>query len=622
MNHLRNLFPRRVPERRHSIEDSRVSLSAGIEHLIEAWGGGPTNSGQRVNQNTALNLTVVYACIRVLAESVASIPLVVYRRTANGGKERATDHPVYRVLHDRANEDQPSFMWRETIMGHLGLRGNTYSEKEYDNAGRLIGLWPITPDRVQVRRARQVKQFLIEVEGTPRAFTSREILHIPGLGYDGLVGYTPLTVAREAIGLGLAAQEHGARFFSNGANPGGVLEHPGKLGPDALKNLRASWTERHSGTANAYKPAILEEGMKWHQLSVSNRDSQFLETRKFQISEIARIFRIPPHMVGDLERATFSNIEQQSIDFVVHTLRPWLVRIEQVLNWELFDESERAEYFAEFNVEGLLRGDSAARGAFYTQMFNLGALSVNDIREKENMNPVEGGDKRFVPLNMVTLDKAGETPEPPPSPPAEEEKAPAEDEAQRTLVAFQPLVLDVLERALMREATAAKRAAKKGQVGFRSWLNEYQDEQAEYLTRALMPVMQGAARMIGRQLTEQDARFLRGLALGEVQEAVKAYRTIQEPTEDVVAAMLAALKVEDIARDLTERIVSQAVGPQALRNAVGAPVFNFTMPQLNVSPPSVNLDVTMEAPKAGQRKIGTVKRDETTGNATITITDE
>lgn len=549
MNHLVNIVPRRPVERRHNIEDPRTSLSAGIEALIDFYGGGPTNSGQRVNATTAMQLPVVYACVRVLAESIASIPLIVYRRVGKG-KERATDHPAYRVLHDRANADQPSFAWRETSMAHLALRGNAFSEKEYDGAGRLIGLWPISPERVTVARKGGVKVFTID--GVQKPLTAKEIMHVPGLGFDGLVGHSPISMAREAIGTGLAAQEFGARFFTNNANPGGVLEHPGKLGPDALKNLRASWADRHGSPANAHKPAILEEGMKWHQLSISNRDSQFLETRKFQSTDIAGIFRVPPHMVGNLDRATFSNIEQQSIDFVVHTLRPWCVRIEQVLNWELFDESEREDYFCEFNVDGLLRGDSAARGAFYSQMFNLGAFSVNDIREKENMNPVDGGDKRFVPLNMQALESAGAKPvEPKP-------QFVEEDEAERALAAFQPMVRDVLERALFREMTAAKRAAKKGGTVFRAWLTEFETEQADYLARSLMPVVTGIAASIdGRTISDADADFVHGLALAETRKASAAYRSLEQPTEAVVSDMLdrVTASLDSTASSIVSRLV-------------------------------------------------------------------
>ena len=536
-------------ERRHSVEDPRTPLASAIENLMEFYGSGPTTSGQRVNATTALQLTAVFACVRVLAESVASVPLVIYRRKGSG-KERAPEHPAYNVLHDRANTEQSSFMWRETIMGHLALRGNTYSEKEYDGAGRLVGLWPITPDRVSVERKNGVKQF--QIDGGQKTLTAEQILHIPGLGYDGLVGYSPITVAREAISLGLAAQEHGARFFSNGATTSGALEHPGRIGPDAIKNLRASFTERHVGSSNAHKPIILEEGMKWHQLSVSNVDSQFLETRKFQISEIARVFRIPPHLIGDLDRATFSNIEQQSIDFVVHTLRPWLVRIEQALNWELFDEGERKEYFCEFNVDGLLRGDSAARSSFYTSLFNIGVLSVNDIREKENMNPVDDGDKRFVPMNMTSLDKAGE-----------ESVAPKpklvpddEDEDDRSIAAFAPMVRDVLERALFREATAAKRAAKRGADGFRSWISDYQSEQAEYLTRSLMPVVQGISA--GRAPNDVDLSIVRGMVMAEIAKTVTAYRALaNDPTEKAVTDALDAVSngLDAAAREITARMI-------------------------------------------------------------------
>lgn len=539
-------------ERRHylSPENPRNPLPAAIESLIEFYGGGQSNSGQRVNPTTALQLTAVFACVRVLAESVASIPLVIYRRTS-GGKDRATEHPAYGVLHDRANDEQSSFMWRETIMGHLALRGNTYSEKEYDGAGRLIGLWPITPDRVTVARKEGVKTFTIEMNGGRKSLTAREILHIPGLGYDGMVGYSPITVAREAIGLGLAAQEHGARYFTNGANPSGVLQHPGRLGPDALKNLSTSWSEQQGGNRNAHKPAILEEGMTWHQLSVTNKDSQFLETRKFQINEIARIYRIPPHMIGDLDRATYSNIEQQSIDFVVHTLRPWLVRIEQALNWELFEESERKEYFCEFNVDGLLRGDSAARSNYYASMFNIGALSINDILEKENMNHVENGDKRFVPLNMVPLDKAGAEPEPP-----RPALVPDNDGGDRAITAFVPMVRDVLERALFRETTAAKRAAKRGADGFGAWIADYQAEQAEYLTRSLMPVVQGIA--VGRVPTDADLHFVRGMVMAEVAKTATAYRALaNDPTEKAVSDALEAVSngLDAAAKEITARMV-------------------------------------------------------------------
>jgi HK97 family phage portal protein len=476
---------------RRSLENPRISLSD--PEAWEIFGGTKTSSGQRVNETTALGLVAVFACVRVLAETVGSMPLVVYKRLKGGGKERATDHPNHQVLHDRANSEQTSMQWRETGMGHLGLRGNAFSEKVYDGRGRLAELIPIRPDRVQVERVGGAKQFQIDVGGRRRTFTPRDIMHVPGLGYDGLVGYSPVTVAREALGLALAAQEHGATYFDNGAEPGGVLQHPQQLSKPAQDRLRASFESRHKGSANAHRVFIAEEGMTWQSVGMSNRDSQFLETRKFQLGEIARLYRVPPHLIGDLERATFSNIEQQSIDFVVHTIRPWLVRWEQVLNWELFTARERQEFFCEFNVEGLLRGDSAARGEFYTKLFGVGALSVNDIREKENLNPVPGGDKRFVPLNMVDLEKAGEAQAPTP--------APAPDSGARAtqLVAAQePLVVDALGRLLRKESQAARRALEKAQaarslIPFTEWIEAFYPEHGATAVRTLDPIVRAAA---------------------------------------------------------------------------------------------------------------------------------
>lgn len=572
MKHLVGLFPNRptphsaASEQRASPEDPRYSLSS--PEIYDALTGGVrANSGQSVNMQTALGFPAVLACVRVLAESVASLPLIVYERLADGGKKRAPDHPMYALLHDRPNEEHPSFVWREMLMGHLALRGNAFVAKEYDNRNRIIGLWPIRPDTVKVERRNGVKQFIATVNGVEqKPLTAEDVMHIPAFGYDGLVGYQPITLQREAIGLGLAAQEHAARYFENGAEPGGVLQHPTRLSNEAAKNLKESFQAKHGGTANAHKVFVAEEGMTWQSIGLSNRDLQFIENRKYQVSEIARIYRIPPHMVGDLEHATFSNIEQQGIEFVVHTLRPWLVRWEQVMNYELFADHGR-KYFVEFNVDGLLRGDSAARGAFYNQMFQVGGLSINDILRSEGRNTVDGGDERFVPMNMVPLsrldelvqaqidkqkapaDPQGATKDDPPddNPPA--------DNSQRALVAFHPMVRNVLERALMRESVAAKRAAKKGKPALDAWLVEYQGDQAEFLVRELAPVALGAAAMLQ---VPHDAALVRNAAAGEIASHLAAYRLLEAPTEAVVHAMLerfAGSGLDATARSLTTQLI-------------------------------------------------------------------
>lgn len=366
----------------------------------------PAKSGVSVTESSALTNVAVWACVRILSETVASLPLFVYRRLQRG-KERVTDYPLYKILHDEPNPEMTSFTFRETLMAHLVTWGNAYAEIEYDSDGLTVkNLWPMRPDMMIVKRDKKNSRLSYEynVPGIGTALLApHQVLHIPGLGFDGVVGYSPISMARESIGLLQATEEFGARFFSGGATPGGVLEHPAKLSKEAQDRLRSSWNEMHSGLSNQHRIAILEEGMKFSKVGIPPNDAQFLETRKFQKSEIAALFHIPPHMVGDLERATFSNIEEQALEFVVYTLRPWLVRWEQQINHKLLSAPNESDLFAEFQVDALLRGNMQARYAAYSVGRQWGWLSANDIRELENLNPIEGGDHYLTPLNMSTV---------------------------------------------------------------------------------------------------------------------------------------------------------------------------------------------------------------------------
>ena len=320
-----------------------------------------------VSPSTALQVTAVFACVRILAETVAGLPLHVYRRLENGGKARAPDHYLYSLLHYLPNPEMTSFEFREVMMGHVCTWGNAYAEIEFDRAGRVRALWPLRPDRMTVKRVNGRLQYIYKLSKpdsqgrTEITLRDEQVFHVHGLGSDGIVGYSPIHLARQAVGLALAAEEFGARFFGNDARPGVVLEHPGQLGDEAHKRLRESWESRHGGLDKSHRVAILEEGLKVHEIGLPPEDAQFLQTRKFQVSEIARMFRIPPHMIADLERATFSNIEHQSLEFVIHTIRPWLVRWEQEIYRSLLTPQERKTYFAEFLVDGLLRGDIKSR---------------------------------------------------------------------------------------------------------------------------------------------------------------------------------------------------------------------------------------------------------------------
>ena len=378
---------------------------------------GPTTSGKSVNEFTAMQTTAVYSCVRILSEAIASLPLHVYRYKG-AGKERVFDHPLYHILHDEPNSEMTSFVFRETLMSHLLIWGNAYAQIIRDGAGRVVALYPLLPNKMTVYRDKNGELYYAYTRSSDEnpnfkdygtvMLRREDVLHIPGLGFDGLMGYSPIAMARNAVGMTIACEEYGASFFANGANPGGVLEHPGVL-KDPTK-VRDSWNSIYQGSNNAHKVAVLEEGMKYQQIGIPPEEAQFLETRKFQINEIARLYRIPPHMVGDLEKSSFSNIEQQSLEFVKYTLDPWVIRWEQALARSLLLPDEKKQYFIKLNVDGLLRGDYQSRMTGYATARQNGWMSANDIREMEDLNPIapeEGGDLYLVNGSMTKLADAG-----------------------------------------------------------------------------------------------------------------------------------------------------------------------------------------------------------------------
>ena len=378
---------------------------------------GPSTSGKHVNEFTAMQTTAVYACVRILSETLAALPLQLYRYTPTG-KERVYMHPLYQILHDEPNPEMTSFVFRETLMSHLLIWGNAYAQIIRDRLGRVQGLYPLRPDKMTVCRNENGEIYYIYTKTTDEnpaikpygqvALRKEEVLHIPGLGFDGLVGYSPIAMAKNAVGMTMACEEYGASFFANGASPSGVLEHPGVLKDPA--KVRDSWNAVYQGSANAHKVAVLEEGMKYQSIGIPPEEAQFLETRKFQLNEIARLYRIPPHMIGDLEKSSFNNIEQQSMEFVKYTLDPWVIRWEQAMQKALLLPEEKKQFFLKFNVNGLMRGDYESRMTGYSIGRQNGWLSANDIREMEDLNPVpdeEGGNLYLVNGSMTKLKDAG-----------------------------------------------------------------------------------------------------------------------------------------------------------------------------------------------------------------------
>ena len=369
---------------------------------------GTSGSGKSVTVQSAIQLSTVYACVRVISETIASLPLGIYE-TVNDGNEKATDHPLYRLLHDEPNSEMTSFVFREVMLAHLLLYGNSYSQIIRSGKNQVIGLYPLLPDHMDVDRDSKgnLTYTYTTSDGKTVVMKPRDVLHIPGLGFDGVMGYSPIALEKNAIGLGIASEEYGSKFFSNGARPSGILTHPNTV--KNPKALRESWNSAYGGSSNSNRVAILEEGMKFEPIAIPNNEAQFLETRKFQVDEICRIFRVPPHLVGNLEHATFSNIEHQSIDFAVHTIRPWLVRIEQAMNRALLSEQEKGRFFVQFNIDGLMRGDYKSRMEGYAIGRQNGWLSANDIRALENQNPIpadQGGDAYLVNGNMISISTA------------------------------------------------------------------------------------------------------------------------------------------------------------------------------------------------------------------------
>ena len=394
--------------------DKPENRTAGSAYTF--YMGGST-SGKNVTERSAMQMTAVYSCVRILAEAVAGLPLHLYKYNDDGGKEKAIDHPLYRLLHDEPNPEMSSFVFRETLMTHLLLWGNAYAQVIRNGKNEVVALYPLMPNKMSVDRDENGHLYYTYYRGPDEAIKNKEfavtlqpsdVLHIPGLGFDGLVGYSPIAMAKNAIGMAIACEEYGAKFFANGATPGGVLEHPSTIKDS--QRVRESWQAAFGGSSNSNKVAVLEEGMKYTPISISPEQAQFLETRKFQINEIARIFRVPPHMVGDLEKSSFSNIEQQSLEFVKYTLDPWVIRWEQSIQRALLSLTEKKDYFVKFNLEGLLRGDYQSRMNGYAIGRQNGWMSANDIRELENLDRIpaeDGGDLYLINGNMLPLKDAG-----------------------------------------------------------------------------------------------------------------------------------------------------------------------------------------------------------------------
>ena len=472
-------------ERRATLKHTQQFMNTGAT-------GGRTSAGVSVNNQSAFQFTAIYAAIRVLAESIASLPLITYERLPGGGKRRAEEAPQYGMLHHAPSPEQTSCTMIETVMAHVLSWGNGYCELVRDGSGVVREMYPIRPDRVRVYRLDGQLVYVYSTDNDGDILLPyQNVLHIAGLGFDGLQGYSPIHLARTAIGLGKAAEEFGSAFFGNAARPSGVLSHPGHLTPEAMQRLRESWSSLHAGPRSTGRVVIAEEGLSWQSIGIPPEDAQFLQTRRFQIEEIARVYRVSPLHLQDMSRATYSNFEQAMLSFYVDTLRPWLIKWEQEIKRKVFGLN--SPLFAEFQLQGLLRGDTINRYNAYKVGREAGFLSVNEIRSFENLNPVDGGDRYIEPLNYQAV---GETE----SEPLEESPTP------RASSVFMPVLRDATTRMMRVESQAVKRALKKLEsepAQFITWLEEFRSKHKRVVMATFGPIVESIAKYEGR-----DARVM------------------------------------------------------------------------------------------------------------------
>jgi HK97 family phage portal protein len=553
-----------------------------MSEFPRVFGSGPTSTGISVDEYSILNYAPVYACTAVISGDVGSLPLGLNKIDKEGSKEPFTDHKTFELVHDRPNPEMSSMVFRETLQAHALTWGNGYAEIERDGANRVVALWPITPDRVTLfRDSRRLRYRVTNANGGEVVLDPMNILHVPGMGFDGTVGYSIVSLARESLALGIATERFGSTFFGNGSTFGGGLMFKSKLTKEVKQGIRESIDAVHSGVDRAHKFIILGDDAKYERFGIPPNDAQFLETRRFQIAEVARWFGgIPLHKLGDLERATFSNIEQQDIEYYKSCLRRWLVRWEQELNYKLISPLERRYQRIEFNVEGLLRGDSQARAEFYSKMFNIGVYSINMILEKENQNLIgPEGDVHYVPVNLVAAEFAMEPPQatvtdvtPPALPPADQTN-PDDTATQRVLLqAIEARTMAIAERVeAQRDALTLAELEQQRQAVTR--LSEERSALQQQLDAArAQHASEAAALQAQLEVANQETRHVRDAAAAEsaaVGAQARETEAARAMAEQQWAAEVAARAAADTALQMqrqaeTDRLTGMLTAHRAL----------------------------------------------------------
>jgi len=541
--------------------ESRSTFATPASWLVEKLGAGDTSAGVSITSENALTISAVFDAVNLISSTIGTLPLHLYRRLEPRGKERADDHPAGQLLSISPNSETPPFYFWETLIGHVLLRGNGYAQIFRDGNSRLTGMFVLDPRLVHPVRGDDGK-LGYEIKNKFGVVEKRvlpdSILHVRGMGFDGVVGYSVISCARESLGLGKAAEEFGASLFGNSATPSGILSHPGKLKDSTRENLRKSWESQHKGSKNANRVAVLEEGLTWTNVGINPQDAQFLETRKFQIEEIARWFNLPVHKLKNLDRATNNNIEEENRSFIDDSIMPWLTRIVQEIRMKLLVASERKTYFAEHVLDARLRGNTVNRYQAYATGRQWGILSINDVRDKENMNPIpKGGDTYLEPMNMHPAGEPPPKPEPPPAPPEkpkpEPEKPDEKEEKERKIpdiLVFKPVLADALGRVMRREAKAIRKAAADRET-FIAWREDFYLEHGRQLRAAIGPVADSVFTLVCGDSSAETLKMAADWAaetaefqsLCSMQRALAAWRAPAEQFAGEVEKYAAGLEI-------------------------------------------------------------------------------
>lgn len=547
------------------------TLSKPQRWFVDMMTGGAVSSGAIVNEQTAMTYTAFWASVRAIAKPIASLPLHLYKHDGSG-RVRAYDTPLYRLINKQPNPYMGSIAFRDAMTAHLLTWGNGYAEIEYGEDGLPKHLWLLTPDIVtpQLNDNNEIEYLVDLPSGEQVTLPNWKVFHLVGPGFDGLQGYSIIRMFRESIGMGMSVTEYGSRFFGKGAKPGGVLEHPGRLKTkEQIDNLRKQWDDIHKGLDNAHRVAILEEGMQYKQIGIPPEDAQFLETRAFQRQEMASIFGVPPHKIGDLERATFSNIEHQAQEFYNDTLLYWLSLWEQSIDLQILPEYMQGEYYSEFLVDAILRGDIESRYRAYATARQWGWMSINDIRRRENMNPIgEEGDVYLTPLNMVnakSIDDLDATPSMrshlrtiDKSTKRQRQIRSAQNRA-RIAERYRGVFSDAHKRYLKQEIKDIKEAidkhlSERDAVTFELWLEEYYADNEE-IRKHMKPAFLSLAEVIyneaskevgeDKEFDEEAKEFMEkylesfskrysGSSEGQLRKVVReAYENNEDPIDEV-----------------------------------------------------------------------------------------